>query len=138
MPSFINCIVHKYNKTDAPKVVTAQDIYQQLQDIKNADREIFIAFHMNTKMRVIAREIITIGTLNASLVHPRSVFRTAVTNNTYALILAHNHPSGDPTPSPEDKNVYNQLKQAGDILGIKILDMIIAGDKTYHSIQEGC
>jgi len=136
MSSFINCIIHEYNKTDAPKISTAKDVYEQMTDIKDASKEIFVAFHLNTKNQVIAREILAIGILDAGLIHPREVFRSAIINNVNSIILAHNHPSGDTEPSTEDKEITKNLKQAGELLDIKILDHVVVGTNGYTSLKE--
>jgi DNA repair protein RadC len=104
-----------------------------MQDIKDTSKEIFIVFHLDTKNQIIKREIISIGTLNSSLVHPREVFRNAIISNVDSIILAHNHPSGDATPSEEDNEITKQLVKAGDILGIRVLDHVIVGTKNEHT-----
>ncbi|HBG15861.1 MAG TPA: hypothetical protein DDW93_03700 [Firmicutes bacterium] len=100
------------------------------------DQENFITIHLNTKNRFITSETITIGTLDASLVHPREVFKAAIRQSSASLILAHNHPSGDPRPSKEDLNLTRRLKEAGDLLGIPILDHLIIGNNKYYSMKE--
>jgi DNA repair protein RadC len=99
-----------------------------------------IALHVNTKQKLIGVHVVSIGTLNASLVHPREVFKAALLTNAAGLILAHNHPSGDPTPSPEDRALVSRLRQAGDILGVELLDALIVTDPmdggAYYSFRE--
>ena len=99
-----------------------------------------IALHVNTKQKLIGVHVVSIGTLNASLVHPREVFKAALLTNAAGLILAHNHPSGDPTPSPEDRALVSRLRQAGDILGVELLDALIVTDPSeggaYYSFRE--
>ena len=85
---------------------------------------------------VISLENITTGIVNASLVHPREVFKKAISKNATSLILAHNHPSGDPMPSNEDKLITKRLVEAGEIIGIGIIDHIIIGDGSYLSFKE--
>jgi len=84
----------------------------------------------------VAANTVSIGTVNASLVHPREIFKVALLCNASAVILAHNHPSGNPTPSHEDIDITNRLKKAGEILGIEVLDHIIIGDNTWTSFKE--
>ncbi|HEY8343588.1 MAG TPA: DNA repair protein RadC [Bacillota bacterium] len=98
--------------------------------------ERFLAVHLNTKNKVLSIETISIGTLDSSLVHPRELFKTAIKNSSAALILAHNHPSGDPYPSKEDLTLTRRLREGGEILGIQILDHIIIGDNRYVSLRE--
>ena len=100
------------------------------------EKEYFVALHLDAKHRIKKEEIISVGTLTSSLVHPREVFKTAIKESSYALILLHNHPSGDPTPSPEDKEITLQLMAGGDLLGIKVVDHVIIGKENYWSFQE--
>ena len=136
MQSILDELKVVYEPDHQPKITDAQDVYEQLTDIKDANKEIFVAFYLNTKNEVIAREIISIGILNASLIHPRETFRGAILHNANSIILAHNHPSGTTDPSAEDKNVTQQLQQAGEILGIKLLDHIITTRNNYISLKE--
>lgn len=104
-----------------------------MQEEGKADRECFWVLHLNTKNRVIEKEIVAIGNLNCATIHPREVFRKAVLNSSCSLITVHNHPSGEPMPSREDKEIWATLRRAGDILGICVLDNIIItpGGKSY-------
>lgn len=89
------------------------------------DKEAFVVAFLNTKNRIIDHEVVSVGTINSSLVHPREVFRNAIINKANAVILCHNHPSGDLTPSTEDINITRRLKETGNLLGIKVLDHLI-------------
>lgn len=100
------------------------------------DREHFVALLVNSKHQVIAQTVVAIGTLNATLVHPRELFKEAVRKSAMGVLLAHNHPSGDPTPSPEDYALTQQLMAAGEILGMKVLDHLIIGDGRYVSLRQ--
>lgn len=99
-------------------------------------KEHFRALLLDTKNRVLASELVSIGTLNTSLVHPRELFRRAVQACAAAVILVHNHPSGDPTPSAEDLALTKRLVEVGKIMGIEILDHLIIGDNRYVSLKE--
>jgi DNA repair protein RadC len=101
-----------------------------------ADREQFKVILLNAKNQVIDVESISEGTLNSALVHPREVFKPAIRRSAFALIVAHNHPSGDPSPSREDQEVTRRLLAAGETLGIQMLDHVIVGDGTYYSFRE--
>ena len=103
---------------------------------KGYDKEVFVVATLNTKNVVTAIQIVTMGTLDASLVHPREVFRLAIHNNASSILVAHNHPSGNPTPSREDIAVTDRLKEAGKIIGIDVLDHIVVGSHSY-SIASG-
>jgi len=101
------------------------------------DRECFVVFLLNNKNHIIAEELVTVGILNASLVHPREVFKSAITASAASIIIAHNHPSGDTGPSAEDRVVTKRLKEAGAILGIPLLDHVISGPLAkYFSFKE--
>ena len=108
--------------------------------LAGADVERVLALHFNVKHRLIGVHVVSVGTLDASLVHPRDVFKAAVLSNASGLILAHNHPSGDPTPSGEDRALSDRLRQAGELLGITLLDFVIVTDPIdgfrYYSFKE--
>jgi DNA repair protein RadC len=99
-------------------------------------REYFLTLLLDGKNRIIREEQISEGSLNQSIVHPREVFSPAVKESAAAVILVHNHPSGDPAPSREDREITRRLKEAGDIMGIRVLDHIIIGDGSYFSFVE--
>lgn len=107
-----------------------------LSTLRYQEKEHFLAAHLNTKNQVISVETISIGTLNASLVHPRELFKSAVKNSSAALIMAHNHPSGDPEPSKEDLQLTRRLQQAGELMGIAVLDHLIVGGDRFISLKE--
>ena len=100
------------------------------------DREHFVVVSLTTKNRVIAIETASIGSLNSSIVHPREIFKNAIKLNSAAVVLAHNHPSGDPAPSREDLEVTKRLVEAGKLIGIEVLDHIIIGVDAYTSFKE--
>lgn len=99
-------------------------------------REYFTVLLLDGKNRIIREEQISEGSLNQSIVHPREVFNPAVKESAAAVILVHNHPSGDPAPSREDREITRRLKEAGEIMGIRVLDHIIIGDGSYFSFVE--
>ncbi len=102
------------------------------------DREIFGVIALDTKNRYLKTVEISVGSLNASLVHPREVFRNALKESAASLLLFHNHPSGDPSPSSEDRNLTKKLSEAGKLMGIEVLDHIVLGDGRFISFrQEG-
>lgn len=118
-------------------VNSPQDAAQMvLRELSLEDREHFMIIMLNTKHRVIAKKVISIGHLNASLVHPREMFKEAIRRSSAAVILVHNHPSGDLTPSKDDLATTERLKEVGEILGIEVLDHIIVGDNRYLSFRE--
>jgi DNA repair protein RadC len=104
--------------------------------LRLAAHEKFIALLLDGRQRVLREHVVSQGTLTASLVHPREVFRPALREPAAALILVHNHPSGDPTPSPEDREVTQRLVRAGDLLGVKVLDHVVVAERGYCSLKE--
>src|SRR3989339_22866 len=106
-------------------LLSPQDVWNELKDIRDHKKEHFVVFYLDTRNQEIQREIISVGTLNANLVHPREVFEPAIGHHAAQIIVAHNHPSGDPEPSEEDIAVTKRLKQAGELLGVELLDHII-------------
>jgi len=107
-----------------------------LDEVRSARREIFFGLFLNSRNRLIDREIISIGSLNASIVHPREIFRGAVLRSAAALVVCHNHPAGDPHPSREDVEVTHRLFQAGQILGVPLVDHVILGAGHYVSLKD--
>lgn len=122
---------------EKPTIKSPQDVANLLmEDMRRYDREHFKAISLNTKNRVICIETVSIGSLSASIVHPRELFKNPLKRSSAALILVHNHPSGDPTPSQEDIDVTRRLCEVGKILGIEVLDHIIIGDNKIVSLRE--
>ncbi|HBZ83233.1 MULTISPECIES: JAB domain-containing protein [Brevibacillus] len=116
--------------------VDAVGLFQKF--LQETDREQFFLLCLNTKNEPTAIHTVSVGSLDASIVHPREVYKTAILANSAAVIVAHNHPSGDPTPSNQDLKVTRRLQEAGEILGITILDHIIVGTEgACVSLKEG-
>jgi len=107
-----------------------------MPELRHAPREEFCALLLDAQNRVLRVSTITIGLLDESLVHPREVFREALRHNCAAIIVAHNHPSGDPTPSRQDIAVTRRLMEAGAVIGIEVLDHIVIGDGRWVSLKE--
>jgi DNA repair protein RadC len=104
--------------------------------LRHETHEKFITLLLDGRQRVVREHVVSQGTLTASLVHPREVFRPALRESAAAMILVHNHPSGDPTPSPEDREVTRRLVRAGDLLGVRVLDHVVVAERGYCSIKE--
>jgi DNA repair protein RadC len=98
--------------------------------------EVFLILCLNTKHSLLAYHELSRGTLDSTLVHPREVFKAAMLANAASVVLGHNHPSGDPTPSPDDIALTMRLVQAGELLGVRVLDHLILGGDGYHSFKE--
>lgn len=116
--------------------LSPKDVWQELKDIRSCKREHFVVFYLDTRNQEIKREVISVGSLNANLVHPREVFEPAVKNLAAQIIIAHNHPSGALEPSQKDLKITKRLVQAGKILGIEIIDHIIVGNEGFLSFKE--
>lgn len=111
------------------------DVWTRCKGYRNKMQEHFIVFTLDASHRVINRHLISIGTLTESLVHPREVFRPAIIDYAAAIVVAHNHPSGDPMPSREDKQVTIRLRAAGKIIGIPMLDHIVVTKETWQRVK---
>ncbi|MCM1987752.1 RadC family protein [Methanococcoides seepicolus] len=125
--------------TDDPKrkIRSANDVYSLLYPRhRELKKEHLTALYLDTKNNIIKEEVISIGSLNANIVHPREVFKSALMESSASVILTHNHPSGDPAPSREDIAVTEKLVEGGKILGISVLDHVIIGDGRYVSLKE--
>ncbi len=117
-------------------VNSPKDIAEMLmEEMRHLEKEYLLALFLNNKNQVLAREVISIGSLNVSTAQPREIFKGAVRRNAASLILVHNHTSGDPTPSKNDVIVTQTLLKAGEIIGIEVLDHIIIGDHCFVSLK---
>ncbi|MBN2569835.1 MAG: JAB domain-containing protein [Deltaproteobacteria bacterium] len=124
------------SKSQKP-LMNAKGVYQYIRaGLENKDREFFISILFDTRLVPLGVNLIAIGGLNSAMVYPREVFKAAVLASAASLVLAHNHPSGNPNPSKEDIDLTNKLMQAGNILNIPIYDHIIVGRNCYHSMKE--
>lgn len=117
-------------------ILSPEDVWDQLKDIRDHKKEHFVIFYLDTRNQEICREIISIGTLNESLVHPREVFEPAIRNSAAQIIIAHNHPSGNPDPSEEDIKITAKLVEAGKLLGIELFDHIIVTKDNFFSMSK--
>ena len=119
------------------RIASPRDVYERMRLVmRDLPQEEFHVLLLNTQNQVLRDVVVTRGTLDASLVHPREVFRPALAESAASLILVHNHPSGEPTPSPEDRAVTVQLAEAGELLGIPVLDHVVVGEGRYVSFVE--
>lgn len=125
-------VLYNIRRISEPKDIV--DLGKKFLD--ELDREELIVACLNAKNEVNSVNVVSIGSLNNSIVHPREVFKTAILSNAASIIMIHNHPSGDVTPSKEDKEITLRIKESGTILGICLLDHIIIGNDTYYSFKE--
>ena len=124
---------------EVPVIKSPTEVYQaakQLLALHEKPQEHFCILCLNTKNKIVGVHTISIGSLNASIVHPREVFKAAILNNASRIICLHNHPSGDPEPSKEDIEITRRLVEAGEIIGIEVLDHVIIGEQRYLSMKE--
>ena len=125
------------SRREKKKVSSPLDIVDYfMADMCRLKKEHFKIAMLDTKNHIIGTEEISVGNLNSSIVHPREVFKEAIRRSSSSIILVHNHPSGDPTPSREDINITKRLTECGELLGIKVLDHIIIGDMKHISLKE--
>lgn len=117
-------------------MISPEHVFQYCLDMISLEQEHFVLLCLTTKNRVKKRKAIFVGSLNCTVVHPREVFRSAIENGSAAVICVHNHPSGDPTPSPEDIQMTTRLIEAGEVVGIEVLDHVIVASGGYCSMQE--
>lgn len=122
---------------EGPRLLRPEDAGREAARlIGGKDREHFIVFHLNATLRVISYETVAIGTLSEAPTHPREVFKAAILANSHGIICAHNHPSGDLQASTMDHSTYRLLQEAGELLGIKVLDFLIVADTRFLSLKQ--
>ncbi len=118
-------------------ISSPNDAYEMIKEqLEGLDREQFIVACLNTKNEPTNITVVSVGSLNKAIVHPREVFKTAILSNASSIMAFHNHPSGDTTPSDQDIQLTNRLYEAGELLGIKVLDHLIIGDGSFTSLKE--
>lgn len=123
--------------SDKKTVTTPNDVVSTFENyLTGIDREHFCIALLDRKNNILGINTVSIGSINSSVVHPREVFKPAIIFGASSIILCHNHPSGDPYPSKEDRDVTKRLKEAGEIIGINVLDHVILGDNRYYSFTE--
>lgn len=120
----------------APAVTSPREALLQFQDLRSSPRECFAVLYLNSRNQPVGCERVAVGGLNVASLQPREVFGPALTLGAAAVILAHNHPSGDPTPSPEDLAVTRHLQEAGRLLGVEVLDHLVIASERFRSLRE--
>lgn len=122
---------------DRPRINAPEDAVQLLMPrLRYLQQEHFVVLLLDTKNQLLAEITITVGTLDMSMAHPREVFKAAIRSSAAGVLIGHNHPSGDPQPSPEDVQLTQQLVEAGQLLGIEVVDHVIIGDGRWCSLKE--
>ncbi|OGK08800.1 hypothetical protein A2767_02725 [Candidatus Roizmanbacteria bacterium RIFCSPHIGHO2_01_FULL_35_10] len=117
-------------------IVLPKEIWEEMKDVRSGKKEYCYIFYLDVRNQIVRKELISVGTLNASLIHPREVFEPAVRISAAQIILSHNHPSGDSSPSDEDIKLTERLIEAGEILGIEVIDHVIVSEKGFTSMKE--
>lgn len=130
-----SCAVSRYLE-QAPAVRSPQDVLALFGFLALQTRESFYALHLDTKHQILCLDQVSVGSLSASIVHPREVFKSALLSSAAAVLFVHNHPSGDPTPSQEDHRIHRRLVEAGELLGIRVLDHLIIGSDGHFTTLE--
>ena len=115
---------------------SSQQVFELFSDLRLETKEHFLALHLDAKNKILCLDRVSLGSLNASIVHPREIFKSALLSSAAALVLLHNHPSGDATPSREDLELTTRLRECGELLGIRVLDHVIIGDGCYISFAD--
>lgn len=126
-PYYVALTLPTVRETSVERCRTPEDIHRVVADTAQLAQEAFTVLTLNRKYNIINRHLISLGVVDATLVHPREVFRTAIADGAAAIVVTHNHPSGDPTPSAEDLRITRQLVEAGKVLDIEVLDHVIVG-----------
>ncbi len=122
--------------SNLPIISTPKDVVAQLTELRQNKREHFVALYLNARNQLLHKETISIGTLNANLVHPREVFEPALKYSAANIMVAHNHPSGDPKPSEDDLEITKRLAEAGKMMGVEVLDHVIVTKNNYFSFKD--
>jgi DNA repair protein RadC len=129
--------IGRADKGEQPKpIADPRGVYEHLEHLRREKKEFFWLFLLDAKNQIIRDHAVHIGTLSMSLVGPREIFREAIREGACSIIVAHNHPSGDPTPSPEDVEITLRLKEIGEMLDIPLLDHVIVGATSFRSLKE--
>lgn len=118
------------------KITSSSDVYQLFRYLTQETKEHFLALHLDTKNKIICVDQVSVGSLTASIVHPREVMKSCMLSSCAGLILVHNHPSEDPTPSREDIEITKRIKECCDLMGIRLLDHIVIGSDEYVSLAD--
>ena len=131
------CLVRENASDEIIKINNESDAYELVKnELVNSDREILLSIMLTVKNDLIGVETVSIGSITASTTTPRDIFKSAILANAVAIIVCHNHPSGDLTPSNEDIKITQQLTAAGEVLGIKVLDHLVVSNKGYKSMRD--
>jgi len=133
----VSAVRQRRRRALPPPVRTPEEVLRLVRPlVRDADREHFYCVHLSARNTVLEVTLVSVGTVNASLVHPREVFKRAIALSAASIILAHNHPSNDPSPSADDLDITSRLTKAGELLGIEVLDHVIVAEGSYTSFRQ--
>jgi len=131
------CLVREDTKGELIPILQQTDVYELVKDeLINSDREIFLSVMLTSRNHLIGVETVSIGSVNSAILSPREVFKGALLANAVSIILCHNHPSGDLSPSEEDIRITKRLIEVGELLGVKVLDHLIVSDQGYRTLRD--
>lgn len=122
---------------DNKRYTAPAQVYELFRDLAREAKEHFLCLHLDGKNRILCLDRVSVGSLNQSIVHPREVYKAAILSSAAAVLLIHNHPSGDTAPSREDRNVTRRLVEVGHLVGIRVLDHVIVGDGYFSFSERG-
>ena len=128
--------MYKCNWAIVVPMANEEEVFDLFRFLANETKEHFLSLHLDSKNRILCIDQVSSGSLNASIVHPREVFKTCLLSSAAAVLFLHNHPSGDPEPSREDLELTTRLKEGGELLGIRVLDHIVIGSGRYISLAD--
>jgi DNA repair protein RadC len=131
------CLVREDTKGERIPILQQTDVYELVKDeLISSDRELFLSVMLTARNHLIGVETVSIGSVNAAMLSPREVFKGALLANAVSIILCHNHPSGDLSPSEEDIKITKRLIEVGELLGVKVLDHLIVSDQGYRTLRD--
>jgi len=131
------CLVREDTKGELIPILQQTDVYELVKDeLTNSDREVFLSVMLTSRNYLIGVETVSIGSVNSAILSPREVFKGALLANAVSIILCHNHPSGDLSPSEEDIKITKRLIEVGELLGVKVLDHLIVSDQGYRTLRD--
>ena len=122
---------------DGRRYTAPAQVYELFRDLSKEAKEHFLCLHLDGKNRIVCLDRVSVGSMNQSIVHPREVFKTAILSSAAAVLLVHNHPTGDTEPSQEDREVTRRLAEVGALIGIRVLDHVIVGEGYYSFTEHG-
>jgi DNA repair protein RadC len=129
-------LVNRKKSSKIKKISSPKDVFEYFAEVRELKQEHFYVLHLNSKNEIISSKLIAIGTLNSVIIHPREVFKEAIRESAQSIILVHNHPSGDVTPSLQDKEITSKLEKTSETIGIDLLDHIIVGKEKWFSFDD--